>query len=137
MSAVDVARSYARRGWSPIPIPYGTKRPVLEGWQQLRLREDTVDRYFNGAAQNIGVILGRASGGLVDVDLDCPEALRVASEMLPPTSTVFGRASKAGAHRLYLAGRLDPETGEVTAQRCPTTQFKDPTDNGMLVELRG
>ena len=137
MTALDLALAYVARGWSPVPIPYRKKRPTLDRWQELRIGEADAHRYFNCSAQNVGIILGQASGGLVDIDLDCPQALRAAREVLPPTEAVFGRESKPGSHRLYYCGALDPETGEAHAERCETTQFKDPTDNAMLVELRG
>ena len=34
-SSLDAARSYLKRGWSPIPIPHGAKAPVLKAWQKL------------------------------------------------------------------------------------------------------
>jgi hypothetical protein len=39
------------------------------------------------------VILGPPSSGLTDIDLDCPEAIGLASYFLPRTGAVFGRAS--------------------------------------------
>ena len=63
------ARAYCQRGWSVIPIPHRQKAPTIKGWQNLQLTEADLERHFNGRAQNIGVILGSRSGGLVDVDL--------------------------------------------------------------------
>ncbi len=123
--ALDAARSYLARGWAPVPVPHREKGPQLPGWQRLRLTETDLPRYFNGHAQNIGILLGAASGGLVDVDLDCPEALALADHFLPPTAAAFGRASKPRAHRLY---RCDPPPR--------TTRFRDPADGATLVEAR-
>ena len=62
-----------------------------------------------------------------DIDLDCPEALDVASALLPPTGMIFGRKSKPASHWFY---RSDPA--------IKTRQFKDPIGgHDMLVELRG
>jgi AAA domain/Bifunctional DNA primase/polymerase, N-terminal len=61
---------------------------------------ETAPTYFNGAPQNIGVILGAASGGLCDLDLDCSEAIAAAPYLLPPTA-VFGHASKRASHWIY------------------------------------
>ena len=58
MTALDVALSYIRRGWSPVPVPYKKKKPVIPAWQKLRIGADDAPQYFNGAAQNVGVILG-------------------------------------------------------------------------------
>ena len=95
------ARDYIKRGMAPIPVPLRSKGPALNGWQHLRLTEDEVPNYFDGKPSNIGLILGSASGGLVDVDLDCPEAVALAPRFLPPTDAVFGRAGKPRSHWLY------------------------------------
>jgi putative DNA primase/helicase len=50
---------------------------------------------------NIGVLLGEASDGLIDVDLDCNEALALASTYLPDTDLVHGRSSKPNSHWYY------------------------------------
>src|SRR5688572_84736 len=103
MSALELARDYLGRGWAPIPIPAGEKGPRIKGWQHLRITAAEAARYFNGAAQNIGIILGEASHDLVDADLDCQEAVTLAPYFLPPTDAVFGREGKPHSHRLYVA----------------------------------
>src|SRR4051794_32775770 len=87
-SLATIARVYIRRKMVPIPIPYRRKKPRGDKWQDLRITEDTVDQYFNGKPQNIGVLLGPASGNLTDVDLDCREAIAVAPYFLPPTKAI-------------------------------------------------
>jgi hypothetical protein len=120
---LDVALDYIARGWAPAPIPYCKKRPCLESWQSLRIAAETAVNYFSDSKMNIGVLLGEASGGLVDVDLDCYEAIAAAPYILPPTLG-FGRASKRNSHWLYygLSG---------VATRL---QFKD--DKELLFEIR-
>ena len=100
MTAAVVALAYLHRGWQPVPVPYRQKGPCLPGWQNLRLTEATLPRYFAGP-MNIGVQLGSPSGGLADIDLDCTEALELAETFLPPTLAVFGRPSKPRSHCLY------------------------------------
>ncbi len=93
--------AYIGKGWSPVPVPYKKKGPIIDAWQGLRIGETDAPRYFNGAPQNVGVILGAASGGLTDIDLDCAEAIRAAPYLLPRTAT-FGHApSKPASHYLY------------------------------------
>jgi putative DNA primase/helicase len=130
VTVLEDARDYCRRGWAPIPVPFRRKAPILDEWQRLRLADDrALTAYFNGGPQNVGVLLGAPSGGLVDGDLDCPEALRLAPAFLPPTHSRFGRASRRASHWLYL----------VTTP-VETEKFSDPTalddEKGMLVELR-
>ena len=54
-----------------LPIPSGEKGPKLAGWQKLTLA-DMKPEYLVGLnhGNNIGVLLGAASGGLVTVDCD-------------------------------------------------------------------
>lgn len=100
-STLEFARRYARRGWSVIPVPTRSKNPGFRGWQQLRLTEADLSNHFNSQPQNIGVLLGEPSGGLIDVDLDHPHAVALAREYFPETPAVFGRAGKPDSHRLY------------------------------------
>ncbi len=92
------AQDYQRRGWQPLPIPHRSKNPNFSGWQKLNTSEAELPKYFNGKAQNIGVLL---HDGLTDIDLDSPEAVKIADFFLPETNAEFGRASKPRSHRLY------------------------------------
>src|SRR5262245_22129481 len=128
MTARERAADYVQRGWRPIPVPLKQKGPTLAGWQRLELDATRLDEHFNGRALNIGVLLGAPSGGLVDVDLDAPEAVALAARFLPATHSHFGRASKRRSHWLYITDPLvRPE------------KFADPTGDAApcLVELRG
>jgi hypothetical protein len=80
--------------------------------------------YFDGQS-NIGILLGEASKGLVDVDLDCEQAILLAPHFfLPETERIHGRKSKPNSHFWY---------------RCTPTaaprKFCDD-DNSCLVEIR-
>src|SRR6478672_3789849 len=83
------ARMYTRRGWRVVPVRPREKGVTLSGWQQMRLNEDDLPKWFGGAfphiPHNIGILTGEPSGGLVDVDCDAPEAALAAAELLPPT----------------------------------------------------
>lgn len=125
MTPLDAAIEWIRRGFSPVPIPHRTKKPVLDGWQRLEITVDAAPQYFDSRPQNIGVFLGDKFGS-TDVDCDCLEAIRAARELLPETGLIFGRHSKPFSHFFY---RSDPP--------LPTQQFHDPLDHAMLVELRG
>ena len=93
---------YQRRGWRLVPIPAGQKGTFEQGWQT---RNYALGDFSAGG--NVAVLLGPRSGELVDIDLDCPEALALADTYLPATGAVFGRASKPRSHRLYTsAGAL-------------------------------
>jgi Bifunctional DNA primase/polymerase, N-terminal/Protein of unknown function (DUF3987) len=98
------ARICVRRGWSVLPIPAGRKAPKLRLWPSMRLKEEELQGAFNDT-DNIGVLLGEASQGLVDIDLDSPEALKAAKYFLPETGRVHGRAGKPSSHFWYY---IDP-----------------------------
>jgi len=100
-SSLRTAEEYCSRGWAVVPIPGNTKAPKLPGWQNLKLTIEDLPRYFNNG-QNVGVLLGEPSGWLVDIDLDCLEALQIADFFLPPTGAIFGRESKPRSHHLYI-----------------------------------
>jgi hypothetical protein len=122
-NTLDSAREYIRCGWTVLPIPRGEKEPRIQNWPNLRLAETDLPAHF-GNSENIGVILGEASGGLVDVDLDSPEAVVLADSFLPNTGFISGRASKRRSHRFY---SCDP---------TPLPHKFCDTDGSCIVELR-
>jgi len=92
---------YIKLGFAPIPVHFMGKKPIDDEWQKLRLSKEDVDKYFPDDRRNIGIALGNASGGQVDVDLDDNDAVQFAAKFLPSTEMVFGRASRPGSHQLY------------------------------------
>jgi hypothetical protein len=88
----------------------------------LRLRADQLDDYFNGRPQNVGILLGKPSGWVVDVDLDAPEAVELGPRFLLP-SLKSGRESASCSHWWY------------RSEGASTHRWKD-TDGATLVELR-
>lgn len=120
---LEVARSYLRRVWMPLPVPYRAKNPGFSGWQNFTVTEADLHLHFNGQPQNIGVLLGKASGDLADVDLDCAEAVALAPHFLPVTGATFGRQSRPRSHWLYVA----PVPSKVT--------YSDPVTGKRLVEI--
>ena len=82
-----------------VPIPRGGKIPAGK-WLDVRLSPAEVQPHID-AGGNVALRVGRDSGGIVDSDLDCIEALVLADKYLPPTAAIFGRPSKPRSHRLY------------------------------------
>jgi putative DNA primase/helicase len=118
----DAARSYIDRGWAPLPLKQGTKEPRDTNWQNTTYTPDDF-----GDVDNVGLNLGPASNYLVDVDLDYPEAVRMASAFLQPTNAVFGRPSKPDSHFMYT---LSPEDD------LRRVFYQDP-DGSIILEMRG
>lgn len=121
--ALEAARTYVQRGWSILPIPLRQKAPQLKNWPNLRLTGPDLPTHFTEEV-NVGLILGAPSANLADIDLDSPEALAVADSFLPQTMSVFGRASKPRAHRLYHCASL------------PSPRKFSAPDGICIVELR-
>ena len=55
MTPLDAAIAWIQKGFSPVPIPHRSKRPILKEWEQLEIATDAAPQYFNGNQQNIGV----------------------------------------------------------------------------------
>jgi hypothetical protein len=66
-SITDYCRQYTSRKWAVVPIPYKSKNPNRQEWQLERYTPDDIDRLFGSASSNVGVILGKPSGGLRSV----------------------------------------------------------------------
>lgn len=116
-------------GYTPVPIRTGQKRPALARWGELNYDDETDVRRTFGEADDVGglgLLLGEASGGLVDVDLDHPKARKAAGLILLPTPMETGRASSRWSHRWY---RVDPDS------LPPTRRYKMPGGE-TIVELR-
>lgn len=120
--AVRCALEYLDAGWSPIPLYPREKRPVGSNWQKTGIDRARIAEIFHDGC-NVGVLLGEVSNGLVDVDLDSAEALKLADAFLPRTDATFGRSSRARSHRLYRCSILPR-----------TERFKDR--DSVLLELR-
>ena len=115
------ADQYLARGWAVVPVNRGGKCPTIRGWNTQRF--NTADFRPD---DNVGIRFGADSAGLVDIDLDCHEAIDLADIYLPATGAEFGRTSKPRSHRLYVA------PGSVFAA------YRDPLLDGKntLLELR-
>jgi hypothetical protein len=122
----DFLQVYLAKRAYPIPVPHRKKKPTLEAWPELRVTAETVGEYFNGdGPSNVGLLLGPSA--LIDVDLDCSEAVELARTFLPETPCKFGRATTGISHWVYRAAET------------PTVKFEDADGadgKRMLVELR-
>ena len=143
-AVVEAALDAYRRGLTPLPILRHSKGPTMAGWTKIRWPDPTTDtgegeaavrqafeEYTAGGSTNLGVLLGEASGDLIDVDLDHPAAQRLKSYLLPCTAAVHGRETSRRSHYWY---RAKPGT------LPPTRRLKIPDvsgrGSGVSVEIR-
>ena len=97
IAAAEVKNSLLKNELIIFASDYG-KKAIAETWTvRLSKQVKKLDQFKDFENYNI------ATGGdtlVVDVDLDCPEALLLADHFLPNTKLEFGRASTPRAHRL-------------------------------------
>lgn len=114
-SALETATEYFLKGWQPIPVPVRSKNPNFPNWQtQHTKRIDELSTRFNGKPQNVGVLLGKPSNDLVDIDLDNRWSVELATYFLPETGAIFGRTNKKRSHYLYYCPEAKTEKFQFT-----------------------
>ena len=101
-TARGAAKRYLSLGFLPIPVPHRSKNPALAGWPSLRLSLETLDAHFpKDTPLNVSLLTGEPSG-LVDIDLDSPQAIKAGQALLPDTGMISGHRSKPRSHFWYL-----------------------------------
>ncbi|MBE2203012.1 MAG: hypothetical protein IAE94_01550 [Chthoniobacterales bacterium] len=97
-----------------LPIPAGEKGPKVAGWQKLTLADMKPD-YLAGLnhGNNIGVLLGAASGGLVTIDCDSDEYLESFLSVNPGLREgLISKASRGGNVWLRIKGTF-PKSAKI------------------------
>lgn len=82
-NGLEAAELYTLMGLRVVPCK--GKRPILKNWPEVRLGLNALPLHFANGQNNIGLILGEPSEGLVVVDIDVPEALPIADRFLEDT----------------------------------------------------
>lgn len=123
-SKAKAAKGWISRGISVIPIVPGGKRPrgKWDGAHARGVRPNEVEQVFS--TDGIGGLWGKPSNGVIDIDLDTREAVRVAKKVLPSTFR-YGRPSNSASHYLYKC---------VGAKA--STKWSNPDTRGVILELR-
>jgi putative DNA primase/helicase len=121
-TAAAWARAYEARGWSVLIMNPGDKESRTPGWPDHTPLDAGQYAQLETFGANLGLRLGPSK--LIDVDLDCPEAVALAGDFLPLTAC-FGRPGKARSHYLYTI----TDTG-------PAVVKYEDIDKTVLVELR-
>jgi hypothetical protein len=130
MSLPDAAALYTRMGLRPTPL--SGKTPTLKNWPNLRLTEEELAHHFF-EGRNVGLLLGGQSG-LVDIDLDNPEAIAAAGRILPPTLT-SGREKNPHSHHWFVSNPA-PASKTYSVPKPMAERLGLAPGQGTLVELR-
>ncbi len=131
-SPTDFARAYVKLGWEPLVLPAKSKKSTRK-WRNPRTWSDNeIDREF-GESSNVGVALGERSGGLIDIDFDCPEAAHF-GRLLLSSLPCFGRSSSPESHRVVIS--------QLSKNRLAYQLPRDIVEasgaaRGMILEIRG
>lgn len=126
-TVLSAAQHYTINDIAVTPVQFQGKA-AFDGWDTNDVTPQDLPRLFRNKC-NIGVLLGAKSNGLVDLDLDCPQAIALAPFFLPQTNARFGRDGKRNSHWLYRSTLH--ETEDRAALTC-----NDPVTKATLVELR-
>jgi hypothetical protein len=113
-------------GFFPVVLHPRSKASVSRNYVEPNYQAPPAGAFFPD--KNIGVVLGPARKGPVDIDIDCPEAAFFAPYFLPKTNAIFGRKSKPRSHYLY-----------IIKESYPTIQITDKSVNGdkkTIIEMR-
>lgn len=130
MTSIAAAVEAHRRGYTPVPLIGNSKKPYGSGWTHLRWESEeqvraSFEKWHADGVTNLGLHVGEASNGLVDVDLDHHAVLRLRSWFLPPTEMESGRPGNPRSHRWY----------QVDGPLPATRRYKMP-DGSVSIELR-
>ena len=98
-----------------------SKEPFGSAWQNNPKSPELVLHEHRKLGNNIGLINGSLSG-VVDVDLDCEEAVALAPVFLPEALAEFQHSGNTRGHMLFRT----PNAGK-------TQQFKSPDTGSTLV----
>lgn len=129
VEAVRFAHHYIKNGVRVVHVAFQEKAPRGREWQKRKVSEAEATKIWE-KPNNIGILLGSPSGGLIDIDLDCEEAVELAPHFLPPSGAIHGRKSRPNSHWYYYCDAMER-----------THRFSDPLSKSsgetMLVECRG
>ena len=84
----------------PVEVMRGEKRPLRAEWERATLASSVVEIPTWKEGNNVGALWGEPSGWIIDVDLDCEDAVKAAHEYLPQTLT-YGRETNPRSHHLF------------------------------------
>lgn len=115
-----------------IPLRPASKTPTVEDWPSRSFEDNDSTEYDNNS--NIGVVLGTNSNGIIDIDLDTPDAIKLAPFFLPKTGWIFGRKTAPKSHRIY---RVTGDPGATVQIWLRDEMFAEYRANGGMTVFPG
>lgn len=131
---LQAAIEYRRRGWSPLPIGAGSKKPLVE-WKPLQTQPASESEirtwYQQWSNAGVGIVCGKGSG-LVCVDLDFRNDdadARKALDGLPLPATLTEQTPSGGMHCYYMY----PDNRQVRSKTGVVPHVDVKADGGFVV----
>lgn len=109
MTAEQIGKLFEFLGQDSVllAIPHGEKRPMDSGWQKTTAETSRAPEYIRRLeAGNIGVLLGKAGGGLCSIDVDSDESAEEFANLNPKLA---GTLQTRGARGRNFWVRVDGE----------------------------
>lgn len=125
----DAAYRWRDEGYLPIPLRLkdnGDLVPAIKWGDVKSVSDADIESWFGPECVGIAIKAGATFGGLIDIDLDCPEAVQLAPRFLPQTQCVFGRPGNPASHYLYHVDHPDS---------IKKTTFHNPGGGKPIVEI--
>ena len=91
------AKQLIEAGYKIIPLLQNEKHNLDK---EILTKEYSIDHFdiltknFNKPHTNLGINLGASLNGLIDIDIDSEEAIKLASKFFPTNTGVIGRRNK-------------------------------------------
>lgn len=115
-SCANILRTLHQQGISAIPL--NGKRPSFSiKWKQYQHTlpsSATIDQWTRQPCNSYGIICGRASGGIVVIDFDCPDLYQRFVKKFPHLAQTYTVKTRRGYH-VYLQSQVP----------IPSRQFKN------------
>lgn len=93
-----------------LPVPSKKKGPTFKGWQSIRFSDtQTEDWQHRLSIGNIGVLLGKASGGLCAIDVDDDDLMEEFLQLNPGLRQTLISRGKRGV-QIWVRCKHDPES---------------------------
>lgn len=129
VESITRVQEYLDGDWLPVPLKPDTDQVNCDRWNELQLTDETVADYFDDNS-NIGVELGKRSGGLTCLHLRTEDAAIAGEYLAPPTGSRFSLESERRSSHLLYTTKL------AEAENAPRAiSYIDPTDGKPLVEI--
>ena len=106
LDPTEQIRQYYTFLWKPVRLLRESKKPRDEGWPERWVSEEEMVAWYE-SGENVGLQCGGVSDWLCCIDLDSPEAARLAPKFLPKTLMADKEKDGRPSHYIYRSEGAD------------------------------